>query len=177
LMKISEKMDSGPVILQKPRAILETDTALSLEEKLSRDAAELLLEGLRLIESKQYRLTPQDEEKASFAPKLKNKDCLIEWAKPAEDIYNLIRGTLNWTASFTYYKGKRLKIYRARLESSESKELKPGEILKISASGITVAAGKNCLLLEELQPEGKRIMTAQEFVAGHKVIVGERLGF
>jgi methionyl-tRNA formyltransferase len=178
LIKITRQMDAGPVILQKKREILDSDTAASLEGKLALDAAELLLEGLKLIEARKYNLIPQDDKKASFAPKLKRKDGLIDWNKPAGDIFNLIRGTLDWPSAFTYYKGKILKICKAAFISSDSRKHSalPGQILKICKEAIIVATLKGDLIIEELQIEGKRKMKAHEFVLGHKIIAGEIFG-
>ncbi len=178
LIKITRKMDSGPIILQKEREILDRDTTASLEEKLSHDAAELLLEGLKLIETKKYTLVPQDDRKASFAPKLKKEDGLIDWNRTALEIYNLIRGCFNWPGAFTYYKDKLLKIYNAAPISSDMRKhsVLPGEIIKVCKEGLIVATIKGDLIIEELQIEGKRRMKTQEFILGHRVCIGDRLG-
>jgi methionyl-tRNA formyltransferase len=177
LMKITRKMDAGPVILQKSREILDTDTAVSLEEKLSQDAAELLLEGLKLIEAKKYNLNPQDDSKASFAPKLKKEDGLINWDNTASEINNLIKGCYNWPGAFTYYKAKLLKIYKASPVSSDIRKhsVSPGQIIEVCKEAIVVATGGGLLRVEELQLEGKRIMKTEEFIRGHRVCIGEVL--
>jgi methionyl-tRNA formyltransferase len=69
-----------------------------------------------------------------------------------------------------------LKVYRARFEAGENRAARPGEILRVLDAGISVACAKDSLVLEEVQPEGKRIMTAGEFISGYKVASGERLG-
>lgn len=96
IIKMVRQMDAGPVILQKAVDISETDTSVTLEEKLSDIGAHLLLQSLKLIENGEYKLIPQDEAKVIFAPKLKKEDGLIKWDKPAQDIYNLIRGCIVW---------------------------------------------------------------------------------
>jgi len=177
LMKITRKMDAGPSILQKGREILDTDTAASLEEKLSQDAAELLLEGLKLIEDKKYNLNPQDDNKASFAPKLKKEDGLINWDNTASEINNLIKGCYNWPGAFTYYKAKLLKIYKASPVSSDIRKhnVSPGQIIEVCKEAIVVATAGGLLRVEELQLEGKRIMKTEEFILGHRVCIGEVL--
>ena len=114
----------------------------------------------------------------SFAPRLKKLDGLINWEMSARDIYNLIRGYLGWPGAFTYYKGKLLKIYKARITVSPEYQSNgtPGEILKVSKEGIAIATGKDTLIIEELQIEGKRRMRVEEFIAGHKISLGEILG-
>ncbi|MFH1888797.1 MAG: methionyl-tRNA formyltransferase [Candidatus Omnitrophota bacterium] len=104
VMKMVEKMDAGAVIQQKETSISDDDTAVTLEERLSEMAAQLLLDTLTSIESNNYNLTPQDESRVTFAPKLKKEDGRIKWDKAASDIHNLIRGCMGWPGAFTYYK-------------------------------------------------------------------------
>lgn len=178
VIKMVKETDAGPIILQKAIDITDDDTSITLEDKLSCLAAQLLLDSLKSIENSNYNLISQDEDKISFAPKLKKEDGRINWHKPAKDIYNLIRGCLSWPCAFTYYNGKLLKIYKIRVGSlvCEFASSPPGEIIKVSKEGIVVATGKGNLIIEELQIEGKRVMKVEEFIAGHKISVGETLG-
>lgn len=178
IMKVVKKMDAGPIILQKEIAISQDDTAITLEAKLSRLAASGLMESLAMIEQNNYKLVPQDAKKASLAPKLKKTDGEIDWNKSAGEIFDLIRGCVGWPGAFTHYKGKLLKIHKAKIgEVSECQSLRvSGEILGVSGDGIVVACGKGSLAIEELQIEGKRAMMAAEFIAGHKISAGEVLG-
>lgn len=178
IIKITRQMDAGPIILQKEIGISADDTSVTLEQRLSDLGAQLLLQSLKAIESGEYKLIPQDEEKVIFAPKLKKEDGLIKWDKPAQDIYNLIRGCIGWPGTFTYYKERLLKIYQARvIKLSElSAGHLYGEIIKVSGEGIAVLTGKDGLLIEELQIEGKNKMQAEEFVSGYKTEIGEILG-
>ncbi|MBM3255655.1 MAG: methionyl-tRNA formyltransferase, partial [Candidatus Omnitrophica bacterium] len=82
IMKVIRQMDAGPIILQKKLAIEDSDTALTLEEKLSRLGAGALIEALIAVKGNTYKLMPQDNKQASFAPKLKKADGLIDWDKP-----------------------------------------------------------------------------------------------
>jgi methionyl-tRNA formyltransferase len=176
IMKMAEKMDAGPIISQRTIDIEDNDTAVSLEGKLSILAAELLIESLDEIKNDKYTLTPQDEKLVTFAPKLKKEDGLIRWDRPAEEIHNLIRGCLGWPGAFTHYKGKVLKICDAADTSLSGYDGmgKPGQIVEVSKGSIIVATGKGELMIKELQPEGKRIMKAAEFLAGHKISVSDR---
>lgn len=178
IMKITKKMDAGPIIMQEELNIAEKDSALTLEKKLAELGAKILLESLSLIETNQYKLTLQDESKASFALKLKKEDGLIDWNKPAPQLYNLVRGCLDWPGAFTYHKGKLLKIYKVKVNPLSRYPVIPlaGEVIKVEKNGIIVATKKDSLIIEELQIEGKRRMPAEEFISGHKISVGERLG-
>jgi methionyl-tRNA formyltransferase len=177
VIKMAEKMDAGRIISQKAIDILDGDDAITLEDKLSDIAAKLIIQTLESIKNNDYRFIPQDESEVNFAPKLKKEDGLINWDKPARDIFNLIRGCLPWPGAFTYYKGKLLKIYKARVSSQvlEFASSNPGEILETSKEGIVVFTGKGNIIIVELQIEGKRRIKVEEFIAGHKILPGEIL--
>lgn len=178
VIKMTEEMDRGPIILEKTIDISDNDTSITLEQKLSWLASQLLPDSLKLLENKNYNLTLQDETLVSLAPKLKKEDGLINWDRTAEDIYNLVKGCLGWPGAFTYYNGKLLKIYKVKVSQLADLSVSrlAGEILSVSREAIVVACGKDNLAIEELQIEGKRIMKVEEFIAGHKIAVGEILG-
>jgi len=178
IIQMAEKMDAGPLIMQKAVKIKEQDNSITLEEYLGALSAQLLLQSIGLIEKGKYKLTFQDESDASFAPKLKKEDGLIRWEMPAQDIRNLIRGCFGWPGAFTYYRGKLLKIYKSRVIPATDFPVTftAGKISYIPHEGLVVACGKGCLLVEEVQPEGKRRMSIQEFVSGHKISDGDCLG-
>ncbi|MCU0666073.1 MAG: methionyl-tRNA formyltransferase [Candidatus Omnitrophica bacterium] len=175
VMKITLKMDSGPVILKQEIKILDSDNAMSLSEKLSLEGSRLLSRALDLISSGKYDLLPQDDKKASYAPKLKKSHGQINWEKSAEEISHLIRGCLPWPTAFTYLKGHLLKIEQAQAVHCVSKraDLAFGAVEAITKDGILVKCGMGCLLIKKLKPEGKRLMSSAEFTAGHKLIVGD----
>lgn len=178
VMKMAAQMDAGPVLMQKKIKINPEDTALTLEEKLSLLAAKALTDTLDLIGKNNYELIPQDESKSTFAPKLSKKDGLIDWNKPALSINNLIRGCFGFPGAWTYYGNKLLKIHKSAVAAPAISQIasKPGEIIKVSKERIIVAAKEGCLLVSELQLEGKRRMKAEEFIAGHKIAPGEIFG-
>jgi len=179
IIKMNEAMDAGPIILEKNIEIAPADTSLTLEDKMASLAAELLAEVIKSIENKNYKLTTQDENNVSFAPKLKKENGVIDWNKPAADIHNLVRGVLPWPGAFTYYKGKLLKIYKAQVSGSPDHQIgeSPGQVIQVSKEGIIVATGNGNLIIKELQIEGKRRMTVEEFISGYKISLGDRLGY
>ncbi|MBU4251589.1 MAG: methionyl-tRNA formyltransferase [Candidatus Omnitrophica bacterium] len=177
IMYVSLKMDSGPVILQKETKIEEKDTAVSLEEKLRYLGAELLIDALKIIDSRNYRLLEQDEDKVIIAPKLKKEDGLIDWAAPAVNIHNQVRGVLPWPGAFTGYRGKILKIFRTEvLPLFSIHKPVPGEVVRADKRGLVVACARGFLEIKELQLEAGKRMSAQNFIIGHKLIAGEVLG-
>ena len=174
IISMNEKMDQGEVIAQETMEIAEDDTETILEYKLSLIGADLLLGTLPDIKEKSCLLIAQDDKKATLAPKLKKDDGLIDWSKPAVDIKNLIRGVNTWPGAFTHYKGKTIKIHAVEIIDEWPAD-PPGKISHVTSAGIVVATGKNKILIKELQVEGKRKMTAKDFISGHKVIAGQTL--
>jgi methionyl-tRNA formyltransferase len=171
IMRMNEKMDEGDVILKEILPVSEQDDAIILSEKLSIKGANLLLDAIRLIRDNEVEFTTQDHNKATYAPKLKKEDGLINWADSADEICNRIRAFAPWPGCFTSLDKKMLKIWKAKpVVESNDKKSKPGAILKTSKNGILVKTGKGALKIEELQLEGSRRMTAEEFIAGHRQI-------
>ena len=178
VIRVVRDVDAGPVILQKEVDIKDEEDAVILEERLARLGGVLISQALDLIDTNKYSLIIQDEKKATLAGKLKKEDGLINWGKSVHAIFNLIRGCIDWPGAFTYYRGKILKIYRAQRISGcpEVRTGSPGEILQTFKRGIVVAAGDGNLLIEELQIEGKKRISASEFISGYRISVGETLG-
>jgi len=178
IIKITEKMDAGPIISQKKIPISDEDTATGLQDKLSVLAAEMLLGCLIAIEKKTFKLMLQDESKVTYAPKLKKVDGLIDWSKSAQEIHNLVRGCFDWPGAFTYWQGKILKLHKTMVSQLAGLPVSqlPGTIVEASKDSISVATRKDILAIQELQLEGKRSMAAQDFIAGHKICAGEKLG-
>lgn len=169
IMQVTRKMDSGAIIMQKELSVNEEDDAISLESKLRDIGAGLLLKAIPAIKNKDYKLISQDEKKVVYAPKLKKVDGLIDWNKPAVEIVNLIRGVVPWPSAFTHYRGKFLKIFKAKAVGSPQAGSSVGEVLSATKEGIAVVTGQGVLLIQELQIEGKRRMKVEEFIAGHKI--------
>lgn len=177
VIKLIRKMDAGPLLTRKEVSITGTDDSIILEEKLRKLGAELLIEALKSIKDKTYKLLEQDEKKVVLAPKLKKNDGCIDWNSPADEIYDKIRGCLPWPSAFTCYKGKLLKVYKASAEQDLAlpNNLKPGEAF-IDKNRVVVKTGKGVLAIEELQLESAKRMSAKDFIHGHKIKTGDILG-
>lgn len=177
-IKMTEKMDAGQIILQERCAIECDDTAVTLENRLSHLATSLLLETIKKIDSGCLPLSSQDEKLVTYAPKLKKSDGKIIWSKRSAEVNNLIKGCRGWPGAYTYLNKKMLKIYKAApaLLGDFPPDPEPGQIISVSKERLMVACGKDGIAIEELQIEGKRSMKIKEFLAGHKVTMGQRLG-
>jgi methionyl-tRNA formyltransferase len=177
IMKICRKLDSGPVIMRKKVKIEEGEDAKSLEDRLAQEGAKLLVLCVEKIIGEDYSLTVQNEPEATYAPKLKTMDGLVNWEKPASDILNLLKACFLRPGVITHYKGKLLKIHKARsgAPAPQRSSVIPGEILEVSREGIVVAAGEGNIVIEELQVEGGRRLIVEEFIAGHRIKAGDKL--
>ncbi|MDP2911518.1 MAG: methionyl-tRNA formyltransferase [Candidatus Omnitrophota bacterium] len=170
IMKMNEKMDEGDILLRESVAIDAGDDAVALSDKLSKKGAESLFKAIELIKADKADFIKQDHSKATSAPKLKKDDGLIDWKMPAEEISNRIRAFAPWPGCFTYLDKKMLKIWKAKpITELVDKNAKPGAILKSDKTDILVKTGKGALNIEELQLEGSRRMTTEEFLAGHNI--------
>jgi methionyl-tRNA formyltransferase len=173
-MKISQKLDAGDIYLQKKTAILPEDDAEILGHRLAIVGAQLLAETIEGIESDSLDPIPQNDAQATLAPPLKKEDGKIDWSEKAKTIASKIRAVVPWPGAFTFLNGKLLKIYHA--SPLPRKQAAPGEILATNAEGIEIACAQDALLITELQLEGKRRMSASDFLKGHPLEVGQKLG-
>lgn len=172
---IKEKVDAGEIILQKKVKISPNDDYFSLQKKLVKTAIPLLLKALDLIRNNQVVFSPQNEEKATFAPSLKKEDGLINWNLPATEIYNRLRAFSGWPGVYFISQKRRVKILKAKpIELKEEIGL-PGTIVEIIPPAVVVKCGKGYLLLEEVQPESKKIIKAIEYICGLRLKKGDIL--
>ena len=163
VMYMDEGLDTGDILLQRPGDILPDDTGGALHDRLAQIAPEALLESLRLLAMGIAPRTPQDNTLATYAPKLKREHGKINWSESAEVIERKIRGFNPWPGAFTQIGGQNLKVFSATLVDLSGQ---PGEILR-SQGRLVIAAGKGALSLGDVQLEGKRRMSAAEFLRGH----------
>lgn len=174
-MKMDKGLDTGDILLAAKTPIKETDDASSLHDRLAEMGAELVLETIAKIEEGSLISIPQDDSQSTYAPKLKKQDGLIDWEQGAETIHNRIRGLEPWPGAFTFCKSMRLRVCKAETAPGTDQD-QPGCIARISDYGIEVGTRKGRLIITELQPEGKKRMTAKSFLLGHSLKTGDRLG-
>ena len=176
IIKMTEKLDAGPILLKEDILIGDEDDAITLSEKLSHLAAEMIVKAVKLVEEGPAVFTPQDDRNATYAPKLHKNDGLINWGKSAGEIFNRIRGMQPWPGTFTYWNGKLLKVWKAKVSSSEGVNPHPGEVESAGKDGIVVTAACGKVLVEELQLAGGRRLPAGDFISGHNLFPGTVLG-
>lgn len=172
---IDERIDTGHLIMQREVEIGEDETAGQLHDRLALTGAELLTETVEQIALGRAVRTPQKDEEATPAPKLKKEDGRIDWSKSAEDIRNHIRGMNPFPGAYSELNGRKIKIYKASFVVQNGvEETTPGEVVKTDdKEGFVVSTGKGFLSLLEVQPEGKRRMSGPEFVRGYRINIGD----
>ena len=179
IMRMDEGMDSGGIMAQEEIPIGEDDTSLTMSEKISERGAGLLVAAIESIEKDKTKFVKQDASRATYAPKMKKEDGLIDWKEDAFKIHNLTKGLLPWPGAYTRHKGKILKVLMTGVSPLPGAEggSQPGEVMEATGEkGIIVATGHGALAITYLQLEGKKILDAASFLRGHRMEKGEILG-
>lgn len=162
---LQDKVDTGNIILKEKVEILDSDDFGTLHDKMSPVGADLVLRTVDMIEKGNVPVETQDGSSASPAPKITKETALIDWNKPAVEIHNLIRGLSPYPGAFFMHNGKVIKVYKSSIVYD--KKLTPGEIYQTKTEAV-VGCGQDALSLIEVQIEGRRRMTIEEFLRGYK---------
>jgi len=173
---IRKKVDTGNIILQREVEISPDENYGELKERLAKIGAELVIETVELIEKGEVKILSQDNSQATSAPKLTPQVGKIDWSESAEKIKNLIRGLSPAPGAYTFFRGKLLKIFDSEVVDEDDPAKNPGEVITADKNqGIVVKTRMGGLKPLLLQPEGKKRITAEEFLRGYRIEIGERL--
>jgi methionyl-tRNA formyltransferase len=179
ILQMDVGMDTGPILAQRSIRIGDDETAPELSARLAQLGAELLSETLSRIERGEVAPLAQDDGEAIYAPMLKREDGLIDWRMNASEIANHVRAFQPWPGTYTNFRGGRLIVWRgseALSRQGDDFTVEPGTVLNIDDSGITIVCrGLSALLIEEVQVEGKRRVSAREFANGARLKPGARI--
>jgi len=183
---LEDKVDTGNIIIQEKLPIAEEDDYGSLYDKMMMFGADVVLRTVNLIEAENYSLTKQNDSLASPAPKITKEICEINWNKNAFEIHNLVRGLSPHPGAFFNLNGKLFKIFKTKLIESDKWSVVSGQLdIKSNATDnsqlstdkiyqtkkeIYVQTAKGLIQILELQPEGRKRMTAEEFLRGYSLI-------
>ena len=162
VMYMDEGLDTGDILLQRKIDISPSETGTTLHDRLAQIAPEALLESLRLLAAGNAPRIPQDQALATYAPKLNREAGRLNWNESVEAIERKIRAYNPWPGAFTEFSGRNLKIFAASIVDLRGK---PGEILRKDRE-LVVATSDRALSLTDVQLEGKRRMSAAEFLRG-----------
>lgn len=167
-MMMSEGLDEGDILLQETVKVQDDDTAGTLSERLSQAGALLLLKTLKGLREGAIAPKPQSGE-SSFAPPLRKEDGRVDWSKPSRDIYNFLRGMHPWPGAFCFIGGERVKLLKAKAIDGDA----PAGLIKdFTGDSIVVGTGGGLISILELQPEGKKPMTARAYLSGRRLKEG-----
>lgn len=172
---IRKQIDAGNIILQKEYPVLPDDTAGTLHDRLSVAGAELLVETLDLIAAGVVNTTAQDERLVSPAPKISKEMCHISFAQPARQVKQWIHGLSPFPGAFVFWQEKLLKLYRATVISEKEVPESPGTIIKAENEDLWVACQPGVVGIRELQLQGRKKLTTNEFLKGVAFRKGEVL--
>jgi len=174
-MRIDAGLDTGDILMQRELPILRDDTAETLGPKLASIGAELMIETLHGLERGDVQPAPQDHSRATLAPILKKEDGRIDFSRMADELFNRLRGFRPWPGAFTTFRNKTLQVHRA--QTAQSLVPLAAGAIAIEGTRLLSGCGQGTVLeLLEVQIEGKRRMTAQEFINGYRLKTGDRLG-
>lgn len=172
--KLQHEIDTGNILLQQKILIGEDETAGELHDRMKEIGADLLVKTVKGLAEGTLKETPQqlttdNRQPATLlhAPKIFTETCKINWNKNVDEVYNLIRGLSPYPTAFTYLKEKTLKIYKAKKEIIQP-SVKAGELKTDKKTFLKFACNNGYINITELQLEGKRKMTAEEFLRGYR---------
>ncbi|MEI6185795.1 MAG: methionyl-tRNA formyltransferase [Dehalococcoidia bacterium] len=177
IMLIEKKIDSGPIIAQAPVAIRDDDTTGSLTCRLAKTGAELLLDTLPAWVSLTIQQLIQDENQASYTRMEKKEDGELDWRRPAVQLWRRVRAFNPWPGCYVKWMGLRIKIVTA-VPLVDMEKGSVGQVIALPGGEVTrvaIRTGEGLLGLVTVQPEGKREMTAGDFIAGHRNFMGSVL--
>lgn len=177
IMKMDAGLDTGAILSQEKTPVLPEDTAESLHDRLATMGADLLVRTIPDYVSAKISPRPQPAEGVTYAPKIKKEAGQINWTQPARVIWNRVRGLRPWPGAFTLLPAEPqphlLKIWQAEVADLSGT---PGEVLRADKSGLVIGCGQQALRILKLQREGGRALEVQQFLAGHPLRPGSRLG-
>ena len=176
IMYMAEKLDAGDIISQREIVIEDTDHTGGMFEKLSEIGRELLKDTMPAIIAGTNERIPQDESLVTYASNISREQELIDWNKDACTLYNQVRGLHPWPVAYTTFEGSNFKIWWAK-PGETTTNAAPGEVVKIAKDYFEVATGDgSSLALYDVQPSGKKRMTAEEYLrgTGSKLQIGDR---
>lgn len=175
IFRLSARMDAGPIYSQKAFTIGENENYGELHDRLALEASTMLLELLEQLGSAELCPSPQDDAQASYCHKIEKQDMLINWQDSAQSIANLMRSLAPAPGAFQYLDEQLLKFIRAKALDEPSAGA-PGSIQQlIKNTGFTINTGDYQLLIELVQPAGKKIMTSWAFALGSRIIPGTKV--
>ncbi len=175
IMRITERMDAGPILLKRTIPIAPDDTQATLKQKLAELGAAALLDAIGKIARGEIVASPQDEALATYTRPVEKEDAIIDWRADAVQIERMVRAYDPWPIARTTLRGELLLVHRAMIADSGAVTAEPGTIVDLNPAPV-VQCGRGRLTLLEVQASGRKRMAAADFIRGRRIVAGERLG-
>lgn len=175
VMKLDERMDTGDIVAQASIPLPEKDDVPALTERLAALGAQVLREVMQNLPEHLVQARPQAHEHATYTQKIEKEDGRIDWQQSAHALSRLVNALHDNPGVYTVFRQRRLKVHRA-VVSDETAIAAAGSIVRANSGGIHVATGEGTLVLQVVQPENKKRMTAIDFINGYQLQAGEQLG-
>jgi methionyl-tRNA formyltransferase len=176
IMRMTEGMDAGPILLQVEEPIGEQETATDLYGRLSEIGAQALIEALALLSVGQLPEHEQDASLATFAPKVDRAAAKIDWTRSAREVSCHVRGMDEAPGAWSEQSGQPVKLFRPELSDDAADGARPGEVVRADKAGLVIATGSGSVRFGEVQPPGKRRMPSEEWIRGRGVQKGDLFG-
>ena len=177
IMKMDAGLDTGPILSEAQTDIGSQDTSETLHERLAQMGADLLRQTIPDYVAGRIQPHAQPTEGGTYAPRIKKEDGHLDWTQPARALWNRVRGLVPWPGAFTFLPSaptsQLLKLWQA--EPADGSGI-PGTVLQADRSGIVIACGQNALRVLVVQKEGGRRLSVSDFLAGHSLKPGQKLG-
>ena len=182
VIHMTPRVDAGPVIAQARIDIGADETASQLEPRLAELGGWLMRRSIDAVEAGRLEAMPQDPAQASRAPRLKKSDGIIDWLRPAGALKNHVRAMDPWPGCYTWWLRPDMPPIRLIIgpldaaANHDSPAAAPGTVIEVTGDRLVIAAGEGAVAPRAVQPAGKRMMPVAEFLRGHRIQPGDRLG-
>ena len=180
VIRMTPRIDAGGMIAVAKTPIGPDETAGELEDRLAEIGAPLVRESIAAIESGRATILPQEKGKVTRAPKLRKEEGAIAWTRPAQGVHDHVRAMQPWPMAWTFWHSgeagkapQRIIVHRTGVVDARGEA---GKVIEVGKDRLVVAAGTGAVAILTVQPPGKKAMTAGEFLRGHRVQLGDRMG-
>ena len=170
-------LDTGDMLLKKEIEISSDMTAGELHDAMAVLGAQVLKETLSELKKGTLVRKPQDDSLSSYAPIITKEVGLMDWNKTAQQVHDLVRGTSPWPGAYTFLNESKMRVWKTCVSTMENnKSHLPGEIVKVDDNGLLVKCSDGYIVISELQFDSSKRMKVSDYLRGHKISIGEKLG-
>lgn len=169
-------VDTGDMLLKRELEIGPDTTAGELHDKMAILGAEVLKDTLIELKNGVLKRQPQDDSLSSHVPMITKEIGLIDWSKSAQQVHNLVRGTNPWPGAYTFLNESKMKVWKTSIAVCNNQTHSVGEIVQVNDEGILVKCSDGYIMIQELQFDSSKRMKVSDYIRGHKIDTGEKLG-